>query len=108
MVFASGLHTDGASALLRQVLADQQTQADSFTVHLCGAEKFAELLEEAINVFRKDSFSCVDDVHFEHFFGLVEGQYHADYPPATELERVLYQVYEYLFKSDLVAEQALW
>jgi hypothetical protein len=66
--------------------------------------KFPKLFEEAVHVFRKDSLSCINDMHFEHLFGFVKGHYHADYTTPTKLEGILHQVYKNLFESDFVSD----
>ena len=41
-------------------------------VHFSSPEQFSKLLEEAINVFWKDSLACVNNMHFEHLFDFVK------------------------------------
>ena len=72
-------------------------------VHLCCSVQFSKLFEEAIDVFRKDSLACVNNVYFKHLLDFVKRHYHADHTPSTELEGVFHQVDENLLESNLVS-----
>ena len=104
-VFTFGLSTHRAATFEDYVLTDHQSKSDSLAVSFCRTQTFSKLSEDTIDVLRKDTLACVNDVNFKHLLGFIIGHNHADNAPATKLEGILHQVYENLLKSDLVSKQ---
>ena len=103
-VFSLGIHFYRATILDYQVLANHQSHSNSFAVHFGCPQKFSKKLEQAIDVLRKYTLACVNDVHFQRILFFVKGHDHANHTTSTKLESVLYQVDQNLLESYLVAD----
>lgn len=105
---AFGEYLNSSFVQMHEVLADHETHAYTFTVHVSSAEQLAKLLEQLTHLIMLDAFACVDDVDVEHLILGVKRDNYPDLALSREFERIFDQIDQNLLQAHLVTDQEAW
>ena len=107
LVWAVRLRRDSASCLLYNLLAYSEAEADTFTVHVCSALKFAEFCEQGGHVLSCDPRTSVLHRYVKHVRGWpIIKHLELDGALLGELDSVADQVHNDLLEAPLISNQS--
>ena len=102
------VHMNLTAIQLDYLLNDRQAKSDPLVIHLGRAVQFSKASEQLLSVFYSYSGARISHGYFEQLPERIVLSFDFNKAITRKLDRILYQVDQYLFEPALIAHQLYW